>query len=66
MRVKSALTDKCTDELLASEISDNLIFVARELSKNRFPNELKHPLTQKPLEGVEVIQKANAGVAGKK
>ena len=36
---KKALTDQCTDELLAAVFSDNLIFAANALSKASFPEE---------------------------
>ena len=52
----SALTDACVDELLATVLSDNLQYAARELSGSMIPTEIKHPLTLKKLEGVEVIQ----------
>ena len=65
-RERTALTDACTDELLATEISDNLIYTARELSQARFPNKLLHPLTKQPLEGVEVIPAKDLGGPVKK
>lgn len=52
---KTELTDECVDMLLATPFSDNLQFCARELSKACYPDKILHPLTNKPLEGVEVI-----------
>lgn len=53
-----ALTDECVDELLATSFSDNLIYTARDLSKAVYPSKVLHPLTQEPLEGIEVIPAA--------
>lgn len=52
---KTVLTDKCVDELLATPISDNLQFAARELSRACYPDKILHPLTNLPMEGVEII-----------
>jgi hypothetical protein len=52
---KECLTDKCTDELLAAPFSDNLQWTARELSKASYPSEVIHPLTGKPIEGIQVV-----------
>jgi len=52
---KRSLTDKCVDELLATPLSDNLQFSARELSRACYPDKVLHPLTGQPIEGVEVI-----------
>lgn len=52
---KKELTDECVDELLATVLSDNLQFAAREMASSSMPTEIRHPLTGKPLEGVEVI-----------
>lgn len=52
---KKALTDKCVDELLSTEISDHIIYAAHGLSKARYPDVVLHPLTNLPLQGVEVI-----------
>ena len=52
---KKCLSDKCVDELLATPISDNLIFAAHKLSEACYPDKILHPLTGQPMEGVEVI-----------
>lgn len=52
---KKALSDECVDEILATPLSDKLIFSARELSKASYPNKVLHPVTQEPIEGIEVI-----------
>jgi len=52
---KTELTDECVDELLATPLSDNLQFAARELSKACYPTEVLHPLTNKKIQGVEVV-----------
>ncbi len=52
---KTELTDDCVDELLATVLSDNLQYSARALSGSVMPTEIVHPLTQKKIEGVEVI-----------
>ena len=52
---QKCLTDKCVDELLATPLSDNLQFSARELSKACYPDKVLHPLTLQPIKGVEVI-----------
>lgn len=49
------LTDECVDQLLATPLSDNLQFTARELSKACYPDKVIHPLTGQPIEGVEVV-----------
>jgi hypothetical protein len=48
------LSDNCVDELLATPVSNNLQYTARELSRSVLPNEIVHPLTLKKLEGVTV------------
>jgi len=63
---KRTLTDECVDELLATALSDNLQFTARELSQSVIPKEIKHPLTGAKLEGVEVIPAAASGGTEKK
>ena len=50
----TCLTDACVDELLATEISNELQYTARELSRSVLPNEIVHPLTLKKLKGVTV------------
>ena len=50
-----ALSDKCTDELLATPFSDNLIWVARKLTDACYPKVILHPLTNKPIKGIKVI-----------
>lgn len=52
---KKELSDKCVDELLATPLSDNLQFTARELSRACYPDKVLHPLTLQPIDGVEVI-----------
>jgi hypothetical protein len=54
-REKTALTDECLEEILATPLSDKMQFAALELSKTMLPNEIKHPLTGKKIEGVEVV-----------
>lgn len=51
---KEALTDECTDEILALPFHDKLIFSSKELI-NSIPSKIVHPLTGQPLEGVEII-----------
>jgi hypothetical protein len=48
------LTDKCVDEILSCNISDQIIYAARELGAE-IPDKILHPLTNQPLEGVEII-----------
>jgi hypothetical protein len=52
------IEDECVDELLATPLSDNLQYTAMNLSKSMLPNEIVHPFTQKPLDGVEVVSDA--------
>ena len=52
---KEALTDECVDEILSSDVSDNLQFAAQRLSDPSFPKVLTHPLTGKELEGVSIV-----------
>ena len=52
---KTELTDECVDELLATELSDGIQFTARELTNAVLPSAILHPLTKKPIEGIEVI-----------
>lgn len=49
------LTDDCVDELLACPISDKIIYAARDLS-GAIPKEITDPVTNKPIEGIEVIK----------
>jgi len=56
---KTILTDVCVDELLATVISDNLQYAARELSRAVLPSEIVHPLTLRKLEGVKVVVDEN-------
>jgi len=51
---KEALTDACTDELLALGFNANLIYASNQLL-NSIPSEIVNPLTGKKLEGVELI-----------
>ena len=52
---KTCLTDKCTDELLATPFSDRLQFCARELSNACYPTQVLHPITGTPLAGIEIV-----------
>lgn len=52
---KKELTDECVDMLLATELSDNIQYTARELSKACYPSQVLHPLNNQPIEGIEVI-----------
>lgn len=51
---KEALTDDCTDELLATSFNDKLIYASKQLV-NSIPSEIVNPVTGKKLEGVELI-----------
>lgn len=51
---KEALTDDCTDELLATAFNDKLIYASKQLL-NSIPSEIINPVTGKKLEGVELI-----------
>lgn len=51
---KRIVHDTCIDELLNSPVSDNLIYVAREMMEG-IPDKIVNPVTGQPLEGVELI-----------
>lgn len=63
---KKALQDDCLEEILAIPFSDNLQFVAREMTKASFPEKILHPLTGELLPGVEVVKMENANSSSKK
>ena len=52
---EDALTDKCADELLAVSFSDKLIFAAQNLSLACYPTEVLHPITNRPIKGIEIV-----------
>lgn len=52
---KSCLTDNCVDELLATQLSDNLIYVGLQLGAN-IPNKIINPSTGLEIEGVEIVE----------
>jgi len=60
------VSDECIDELLASDISDQLQYSALHLSENRFPDTVIHPLSRVPIEGVSVIPLEKLAVVRKK
>jgi hypothetical protein len=56
---KEALSDKCTDELLAGSFSDKIIFASKQLI-NSIPDKIVNPITGQALEGVEIILEEQA------
>jgi len=63
---KTALTDKCVDELFATQLSDNLVYTANCLSMACFPDAVLNPLTKQPIEGIEVISADKLRAVSKK
>jgi hypothetical protein len=61
---KTALHDQIVDELLATPLSDNLIFTGLQLLEG-VPQEVTHPLTGDPIEGIEVIPPEKVGTLKK-
>jgi hypothetical protein len=55
---REVLTDKCINELLATPIQNELILAARDLGSN-VPDEILDPITNKKIEGIEVIDPQN-------
>lgn len=49
------IEDECVDELLATPLSNELQYTALSLSSSMLPEAILHPITQKPIEGVEVV-----------
>lgn len=60
------LTDKCVDELLACEISNELLYSARDLGSH-IPKKIVHPVDGKPIKGIEVLppEKVKGGLEKK-
>lgn len=56
---KEALTDKCTDELLAVSFQDKIIFASKQLI-NSIPDKIVNPITGENLLGVEIILEEQA------
>lgn len=56
---KTALSDKCTEELLALSFNDKLIYASKQLI-NSIPDTIINPLTGAKLEGVELILEEQA------
>jgi len=52
---KQKLEESCVDELLATPFSDKLQYTAHKLSLAILPSEIKHPITNQKIEGVEFI-----------
>ncbi len=65
-REKSKLTEECTEELLATSFSDEIIFIARELSEAVYPTKILHPLTKVPLKDIEVVPASKLKATTKK
>lgn len=62
-QASAPIEDDCVDELLATPLSNELQYTALALSNTMLPSEIVHPLTQKPIEGVEIV---NSGKGVKK
>ena len=64
-KTKECLTDECVDALLSCVLSDNLQYTARQLTDSVLPSEILHPITNKKIEGIEIIPSENVGVKKK-